>query len=848
MRMLYCIRGRGREDGFQRLAWMAVVTSLLLSPLLGPAHAYHAYAAGAGAGGSRTPGQVALVIDDFEMLKGKSRFGLLERSLAEIVQVALIPYEEIKLIGRDELWQALRGLKVPASEFGERRVFKDDVLRKAGAEYVVSGVFLQFERTVQVRGVLREVSSSEESEETEIGPVSMRVEEIFAGMEEFTEKLVATLVERGALGYSVPRVAVMCFSNLTDKGEVSLSLRRDLAITLAAQLSSHEGIRVIGWNDIKEYCDAAPDVSELAKVLHADAVVSGGFDVREDHVSIVVNLSIPSLTWSDKIAAIEGDIDAYLDLRQKLAGVVGETFVALVTSDGQFNKAWLSQDAVSAEGNLEFGVTYYEKGEFDVAAIYLQRAVDDSDGPLPEAEYLLGRVRLYQERYEDAKSLFERVIGLSGRFLPEAYKGLGEAYLGLGQNVESIAAFEEAIALQPEEAIALEPDYRDAYDLLGYTHILQGDYDAAKTLFLDRVRRDPMDVYTYQMLGAIEQEQGNDKGAIQWYLRTLELEPKNSVAREKLGSLFANRGWKAFIDRDFHQAIESFTREIKYTPSARAFYDRGVSYGSLRGDKNYAKAAGDYNEAWQLAERDFANYKAVYVDALHNLSEVYILRGKYEDTATSARHLLGKLADIDVEDRDDVNLARYLLVLSLVLDGKDHSVELKILRRGLSSYGWKSSDWTFKYLEDWIEKVASVDADTRELFLSITREMKEARLLVSKSGGIYEVWGATKIDAATAKVLSERGVVFVDVRDAGTYGRGHIPGAAHLDLTIDLNVESLSQLIGKDDEVVFYCFGESCYMSADACAKALTWGFTRVYYFAGGFPAWKAAGYPVEVD
>jgi rhodanese-related sulfurtransferase len=61
-----------------------------------------------------------------------------------------------------------------------------------------------------------------------------------------------------------------------------------------------------------------------------------------------------------------------------------------------------------------------------------------------------------------------------------------------------------------------------------------------------------------------------------------------------------------------------------------------------------------------------------------------------------------------------------------------------------------------------------------------------------------------------------------------------------------LSPKNLAAQIAKNDEVVFYCFGESCYRSAHACAKALTWGFKRVYYFAGGFPAWKKAGYLVE--
>jgi TolB-like protein/class 3 adenylate cyclase/rhodanese-related sulfurtransferase len=124
----------------------------------------------------------------------------------------------------------------------------------------------------------------------------------------------------------------------------------------------------------------------------------------------------------------------------------------------------------------------------------------------------------------------------------------------------------------------------------------------------------------------------------------------------------------------------------------------------------------------------------------------------------------------------------------------------------------------------------------------------EFKSLLSETAGTYDVAGATEIDAATAKALSERGVVFVDVRGVGTYDQGHIPGAINLSLESDLSKESLSQVIGQDDEVVFYCFGQSCYLSAHACAKALTWGFTQVYYFSDGYPGWKDAGYPVAVN
>jgi TolB-like protein/class 3 adenylate cyclase/rhodanese-related sulfurtransferase len=119
---------------------------------------------------------------------------------------------------------------------------------------------------------------------------------------------------------------------------------------------------------------------------------------------------------------------------------------------------------------------------------------------------------------------------------------------------------------------------------------------------------------------------------------------------------------------------------------------------------------------------------------------------------------------------------------------------------------------------------------------------------IVKSGGEYNVEGATKIDAAAAKALLDLGSVrFVDVRAHVDFDRGHIPGATNLSLVTDLSKANLSEAVGKSSEVAFYCHGKHCPYSAYASAKALAWGFAQVYYFAGGFPAWNDAGYPVEV-
>jgi TolB-like protein/class 3 adenylate cyclase/rhodanese-related sulfurtransferase/tetratricopeptide (TPR) repeat protein len=112
--------------------------------------------------------------------------------------------------------------------------------------------------------------------------------------------------------------------------------------------------------------------------------------------------------------------------------------------------------------------------------------------------------------------------------------------------------------------------------------------------------------------------------------------------------------------------------------------------------------------------------------------------------------------------------------------------------------------------------------------------------------GEVTVNGTTKVDAAKAKVLRERGVPIVDVRAPLDYANGHVPGAVNLSLVTDLSKENLAKVADKEAEVAFYCHGKHCPYSAYASAKAVAWGYTHIFYFAGGFPEWQDADYPVE--
>jgi len=108
------------------------------------------------------------------------------------------------------------------------------------------------------------------------------------------------------------------------------------------------------------------------------------------------------------------------------------------------------------------------------------------------------------------------------------------------------------------------------------------------------------------------------------------------------------------------------------------------------------------------------------------------------------------------------------------------------------------------------------------------------------------VEGAKSVSAAEAKALFDKGVIFLDVRSDKDWAAGRIPDAVHIELKKKLNEASMGKEIKKSEPVVIYCNGESCTRSSKASAKAVGWGYSKVYYFRDGYPAWKSAGYPVE--
>lgn len=107
--------------------------------------------------------------------------------------------------------------------------------------------------------------------------------------------------------------------------------------------------------------------------------------------------------------------------------------------------------------------------------------------------------------------------------------------------------------------------------------------------------------------------------------------------------------------------------------------------------------------------------------------------------------------------------------------------------------------------------------------------------------------GATTVTAEQAKKLWQEGALFIDTRKDSDWEAGRVPGAVHINVKKpEFNKYNILGHIGLQDAVVSYCNAEKCHRASAGAKKLVGFGFTKVYYYRGGFPSWKNAGYPYE--
>lgn len=117
--------------------------------------------------------------------------------------------------------------------------------------------------------------------------------------------------------------------------------------------------------------------------------------------------------------------------------------------------------------------------------------------------------------------------------------------------------------------------------------------------------------------------------------------------------------------------------------------------------------------------------------------------------------------------------------------------------------------------------------------------------------------GVTVVDTRTVAQLMQRGASYVDTRTDAEFKAGHVPGAKLVpyveksakDADFDPGQDQFDLVkLGQDRnaELIFACNGAECWKSFKASHAAIKAGYTKVYWFRGGFPEWRTAGLKVD--
>jgi tetratricopeptide (TPR) repeat protein len=151
-------------------------------------------------------------------------------------------------------------------------------------------------------------------------------------------------------------------------------------------------------------------------------------------------------------------------------------------------------------------------------------------------------------RVEEAERWLEKASALDPTNFEILYQ-LGKAALEVGHPRKALGALDAASALKSRRT--------PVFGLLGRARLLAGDAHGAMAAFMQAVKADPGDAQSLSALGALYREGGrDDQMALSLLRRAVELDPSNSLFRNRLGKLLYDMGRFAEAEHHLKSALE----------------------------------------------------------------------------------------------------------------------------------------------------------------------------------------------------------------------------------------------------------------------------------------------------
>ncbi len=212
-----------------------------------------------------------------------------------------------------------------------------------------------------------------------------------------------------------------------------------------------------------------------------------------------------------------------------------------------------------------------------------QPAVDDDQEALPSPrdrigvynDLLMARRLKHQGRLEESQVLLEQIV-VEAPAAIDAYMTLGNLHSEQGRHMEAIAVFEAAIAEKPTDTSLLL--------LLASENMKLRRFDQAEKLLMDFIDVVPEDARIYYFLGNLNRFGRNHRAAIEYYRKSIALNPESAASRTGLASSYLSTNEVALAEEHINRALEidDSIPDVNFT-RAQVYQKRGALDDARRG-------------------------------------------------------------------------------------------------------------------------------------------------------------------------------------------------------------------------------------------------------------------------
>lgn len=213
--------------------------------------------------------------------------------------------------------------------------------------------------------------------------------------------------------------------------------------------------------------------------------------------------------------------------------------------------------------NANRGWAFLQNGDLKTAEREFRAALQNNPKFLP-AEASLGYLELARKDAKAALPHFDTVLTQQNADL-SALVGRGQALLALERDRDALAAFESALAIDPNQ-----PDVRRRVAVLKFRDIeqdIQGAREAARAGRLEEaasayaaaIVTQPESPFLYRELAAVERRQEKPAEALEHLRKAAELDPSDARSRVQIGEILE-------AQQDFDGAIKAYSDAAAIEP------------------------------------------------------------------------------------------------------------------------------------------------------------------------------------------------------------------------------------------------------------------------------------------